>query len=61
MLFAVSALIALLTINTWTLESSAFSLYILTLYVLLYSLVKFEPGLRRKSKDLAMVSVPEET
>lgn len=60
LLFAVSAFIALLTTDTWTLESSGFSLYILALYLLLYSLVRFEPGLRRQPNKLIMESTPEE-
>ncbi len=48
MLFAVSAAITLLTLKHWGLESAGFSVYILTLYVALFSLVKFELGLRGK-------------
>jgi hypothetical protein len=46
MLFAVSALIALLTIKTWTFEAAGFSVYILLLYITLYTLVKTEVGIR---------------
>ncbi|HTE57460.1 MAG TPA: hypothetical protein VK694_01860 [Verrucomicrobiae bacterium] len=44
MLFAISAAITLLTLSTWSLEASGFSLYILILYVTLFGLVKFQPG-----------------
>jgi hypothetical protein len=42
LLFAMSAAITLLTIERWTLQTSGFSIYIFTLYVILYALVKFE-------------------
>jgi hypothetical protein len=43
-LFAVSAALTLLTLKTWSLESAAFSAYILLLYVTLFVLVKFQPS-----------------
>lgn len=46
MLFALSAGITLLTLKSWTLESSGFSLYILALYAVLFALVKLELGSR---------------
>lgn len=53
LLFAVSAGITLMTIDHWSLESSGFSAYILALYVALFVLVKYEPGLRLNTKPLA--------
>lgn len=50
LLFAISAAITLLTLNKLSLESAGFPLYILTLYVLLYCLTKFEPGLSKNSE-----------
>jgi hypothetical protein len=45
LLFAISASLTLLTIDTWSLESSGFSVYIFVLYVTLFSLVKLDlPG-----------------
>lgn len=46
MLFAISAGLTLLTIDQWSLESSGFSIYILALYVVLFTIVKFELGSR---------------
>lgn len=51
-LFAISAAITLLTIEHWTVQTSAFSLYILLLYVTLYSLVKFRVGELYKNKTM---------
>ncbi|HET6747339.1 MAG TPA: hypothetical protein VFH06_04505 [Candidatus Saccharimonadales bacterium] len=44
LLFVVSALITLLTIKSWTLENSAFALYIFALYIALFVLVRFRVG-----------------
>jgi hypothetical protein len=47
LLFAMSAAITLLTIKTWDIQNSGFSMYIFALYVLLFILVKFEPMQKR--------------
>ncbi len=41
---AISALLTLMTIDNWSFESSAFSIYILLVCVLLFSLIKFKIG-----------------
>lgn len=46
LLFAISAGLTMLTIDTWTVKNSAFSLYIFTLYVVLFTLVRFRMGQR---------------
>ena len=59
MLFALSAVITLLTVKAWSLETSGFSLYIFTLYAVLYALVKFELGIRTKQNPLAQTEILE--
>lgn len=46
LLFAISAAITLLTIDTWTIQNSGFSLYIFVLYVTLFVLVKLQPKIK---------------
>lgn len=45
-LFAISALITLMTITDWTIITTAFPLYIFVLYVILFALVRFRIGER---------------
>ena len=49
LLFAVSAGITLLTIDTWNLQNSGFSAYIFVLYVVLFAVVRFEPVAKFRS------------
>lgn len=58
LLFAISATITLLTLDSWTIQNSGFSLYIFTLYVILFVLVKFELGYKI-SRVRMNVSRPE--
>lgn len=50
-LFAGSSVIALLTLEHWTLANSLFTIYLLVFYVALFTLVRFElgPRLRRRA------------
>ena len=47
--FAISALVTLMTLTEWTVVKAGFAVYILGLYVLLFTFVRFKPGLRKKS------------
>lgn len=51
LLFAIGAAITLLTLDSWSIETSAFSLYILALYVVLFVFVRFEPGMKFMQPD----------
>jgi hypothetical protein len=56
-LFAISAAISLLVLDTWNLETAGFSAYIFALYITLFTFVKFEPGKRQTSP----LSIPEDS
>lgn len=43
-LFAISALLTILTMTQWTIVNAAFSIYLLILYVTLFALVRFRIG-----------------
>lgn len=58
-LFAVSAFVTLLTVTQWTIVTAAFSLYLLTLYVILFILVRFKVGLLFQRVTLPMVDESE--
>ena len=52
LLYAISALITLLTITTWSFANMAFPLFSLILCVMLFVLIKFKPGKRRPSDQI---------